>query len=254
MKHIATIRGTGSRVAVLFDSLPEKPDNALVADIEVLPLRLEAAMSQAMNSDAAGRAQNLGEALATVHAPNNVGASSYLLRELHEGGYIRAIPRSQLDLPSTGIPVQSQTGSTTNDNDAELFAKFKAFMKTQQESNDDVVRRLGDDIISGVNQVAAAAAATDVVAEGIHSVAFPGYLNSISDSRLAKAILVLQEAISRKSTDSKVSNTFDQFLTAYYVIEREILPGLREVADTSEPGRLPKRGMVAGIFDRPNTK
>lgn len=102
-KHIGKMKDAGTRVAVVFRSLPEEPDQALVVSTDNLPTLYHDAMIQTIDSAEGQEVNELQQVLNRRQFPDGTN----MLQSLHKGGYlikvktedVHMMPRPGYNLP-----------------------------------------------------------------------------------------------------------------------------------------------------------
>lgn len=89
-KHTGILANTGKNVVVVFMSLPDDPDNALVVDTDALPDAFNEALRKVVDSTEGQQAENLAEVLARRMSPD--GSNTTLLQKFHSAGRLQKVP------------------------------------------------------------------------------------------------------------------------------------------------------------------
>jgi len=89
-KHTGILASTGKNVVVVFMSLPDDPDNALVVDTDALPDAFNEALRKVVDSTEGQQAENLAEVLARRMSPD--GSNTTLLQKFHSAGRLQKVP------------------------------------------------------------------------------------------------------------------------------------------------------------------
>lgn len=90
IKHTGVLANTGKNVVVVFMSLPEEPDYALVIDTDALPDQYNEALRKIVESTDGQNAQNLADILARRMSPD--GSNLTLLQKFHASGRLQKVP------------------------------------------------------------------------------------------------------------------------------------------------------------------
>lgn len=83
LKHTGMLNNTGKNVAIVFMSLPQDPEYALVIDTDALPDMYNDALRKILESVDAQQANNLAEVLGRRPSPD--GSTQTFLERLHHG-------------------------------------------------------------------------------------------------------------------------------------------------------------------------
>lgn len=105
IRHTGILNNTGKNVVVVFMSLPEDPENALVVDTDALPDSFNEALRKMVESVDGQNAQNLADVLARRISPD--GSNMTMLQKLHSAGRLQKVnvdlvtmtPRKGLNWP-----------------------------------------------------------------------------------------------------------------------------------------------------------
>lgn len=90
MKHTGVLANTGKNVVVVFMSLPEEPESALVVDTDALPDQFNEALRKIVESVEGQNSQNLADILARRMSPD--GSNLTLLQKFHSAGRLQKVP------------------------------------------------------------------------------------------------------------------------------------------------------------------
>lgn len=90
MKHVGKMKNNSARVAVLFRTVPNEPDNALVVGTNGLPDAYHDALMSVIESEAGQQANELADILATRRFPDG----EVMLNWLHSRAHIKKVPTS----------------------------------------------------------------------------------------------------------------------------------------------------------------
>jgi len=90
MKHIGQMENTGKQVVVVFMSLPNDEDNALVIDTDALPDQYNEALRKIVESVEGQQSKDLGELLGRRPAPDGTGTT--MLQKLHGAQRLMKVP------------------------------------------------------------------------------------------------------------------------------------------------------------------
>ncbi len=103
-KHIGKMKGAGTRVAVVFRSLPEEPDHALVVSTDNLPTLYHDAMIQTIDSAEGQEVNELQQVLNRRQFPDGTN----MLQSLHTGGYLIKVKTEDVNMmprPGYNLPL-----------------------------------------------------------------------------------------------------------------------------------------------------
>ncbi len=101
VKHVGMLNNTGKNVIVVFMSLPDDPNNALVIDTDALPDNYNEALRRIVESNEGQDAKNLGEVIG--RRPDIVGDGT-LLQKLHNANRLQKVPTSLITMtPRKGL-------------------------------------------------------------------------------------------------------------------------------------------------------
>ena len=89
-KHTGILANTGKNVVVVFMSLPDDPDHALVVDTDALPDAFNEALRKVVDSTEGQQAEHLAEVLARRMSPD--GSNTTLLQKFHAAGRLQRVP------------------------------------------------------------------------------------------------------------------------------------------------------------------
>lgn len=102
IKHTGVLANTGKNVVVVFMSLPEEPDYALVIDTDALPDQYNEALRKIVESSDGQNAANLADILARRMSPD--GSNLTLLQKFHSSGRLQKVPVDLVTMtPRKGI-------------------------------------------------------------------------------------------------------------------------------------------------------
>lgn len=90
MKHTGVLANTGKNVVVVFMSLPDDPEHALVVDTDALPDQYNEALRKIVESVDGQNAANLADILARRMSPD--GSNLTLLQKFHSAGRLQKVP------------------------------------------------------------------------------------------------------------------------------------------------------------------
>lgn len=90
IKHTGVLANTGKNVVVVFMSLPEDPEYALVVDTDALPDSFNEALRKIVESVDGQQAENLADILARRMSPD--GSNMTLLQKFHAAGRLQKVP------------------------------------------------------------------------------------------------------------------------------------------------------------------
>lgn len=102
LKHTGQLNNTGKHVAVVFMSLPEDGENALVIDTDALPDMFNEALRRVLESTEAQQSKNLADVLARRPSPDGSGAT--MLQKFHQAGRLMKTPVTNVTMtPRSGV-------------------------------------------------------------------------------------------------------------------------------------------------------
>lgn len=90
IKHTGILANTGKNVVVVFMSLPDDPNHALVVDTDALPDSFNEALRKIVESVDGQQAENLADILARRMSPD--GSNLTLLQKFHNAGRLQKVP------------------------------------------------------------------------------------------------------------------------------------------------------------------
>lgn len=139
LKHTGQLNNTGKHVVVVFMSLPDDPEHALVIDTDALPDMYNESLRKVVESVEGQQAKNLADVLARRMSPD--GTNMSLLQKFHGAGRlmktpvknVTMVPRKGVMWPLTDVlaAMNSSTDMPTNfdDLDPETKAAIAADIK-----------------------------------------------------------------------------------------------------------------------------
>jgi hypothetical protein len=89
IKHTGVLNNTGKNVVVVFMSLPDDPEHALVVDTDALPDSFNEALRKIVESTDGQQAENLADVLARRMSPD--GSNMTLLQKFHAAGRLQRV-------------------------------------------------------------------------------------------------------------------------------------------------------------------
>lgn len=89
-KHTGVLANTGKNIVVVFMSLPDDADHALIIDTDALPDAFNEALRKVVDSTEGQQAENLAEVLARRMSPD--GSNTTLLQKFHAAGRLQKVP------------------------------------------------------------------------------------------------------------------------------------------------------------------
>lgn len=89
IKHTGLLTNTGKNVVVVFMSLPDDPDHALVVDTDALPDTFNEALRKIVESVDGQQAENLADVLARRMSPD--GSNMTMLQKFHAAGRLQKV-------------------------------------------------------------------------------------------------------------------------------------------------------------------
>ncbi len=102
LKHTGILNNTGKNVVVVFMTLPEDADNALVVDTDALPDMYNEALRKVVESVEAQQAKNLADVLARRMAPD--GSNMTMLQKFHAANRLMKTPVQNVTMtPKKGV-------------------------------------------------------------------------------------------------------------------------------------------------------
>jgi hypothetical protein len=102
LKHTGQLNNTGKNVVVVFMSLPEDADNALVVDTDALPDMYNESLRKIVESVDGQQAKNLADVLARRMAPD--GSNMTMLQKLHGANRLMKTPVQNVTMtPKRGV-------------------------------------------------------------------------------------------------------------------------------------------------------
>lgn len=90
LKHVGQLENTGKNVVVVFMSLPNDENNALVIDTDALPDQYNEALRRIVESTEGQEARDLADILGRRPSPD--GSNLTMLQKLHEGQRLMKVP------------------------------------------------------------------------------------------------------------------------------------------------------------------
>jgi len=139
LKHIGMLENTGKNVVVVFMSLPDDENNALVIDTDALPDQYNEALRRIVESTEGQQAKDLADILGRRPSPD--GSSQTMLQKLHVSQRLMKVPvdivhmtpRRGMKFPLRSIldqmkKVESETPADLNDLDPVTRAQVIAEM------------------------------------------------------------------------------------------------------------------------------
>jgi hypothetical protein len=132
MKHTGLLNNTGKNVVVVFMSLPEEPDQALVIDTDALPDSYNESLRKVVESVEAQQSKNLADVLARRMSAD--GSNTTMLQKFHMAGRLMKVPVANVSMvPKRGLmwPLSEVLKTMQADTDApvgfdDLDAETKA--------------------------------------------------------------------------------------------------------------------------------
>jgi hypothetical protein len=102
LKHTGQLNNTGKHVAVVFMSLPDDKNTALVIDTDALPDMFNEALRRVVESVEAQQSKNLAEVLARRPSPDGSGMT--MLQKFHQAGRLMPTPVANVTMtPRSGV-------------------------------------------------------------------------------------------------------------------------------------------------------
>lgn len=102
MRHTGLLNNTGKNVVVVFMSLPEEPDQALVIDTDALPDMYNEGLRKIVESVEAQQSKNLADVLARRMSAD--GSNTTMLQKFHMAGRLMKVPVANVSMvPKRGL-------------------------------------------------------------------------------------------------------------------------------------------------------
>lgn len=89
LRHTGILNNTGKNIIVVFMSLPDEPDSALVIDTDALPDAFNESLRRIVESVDGQNAENLADILARRMSPD--GSNITLLQKFHQSGRLQKV-------------------------------------------------------------------------------------------------------------------------------------------------------------------
>lgn len=90
IKHVGVVTNTGKNVVVVFMTLPDDENNALVVDVDALPDTFNESLRRIVESEEGQNAKNLADVLGRRMSPD--GSNLTLLNKFHQAGRLQKVP------------------------------------------------------------------------------------------------------------------------------------------------------------------
>ena len=90
VKHVGVVTNTGKNVVVVFMSLPDDDNHALVVDVDALPDTFNESLRRIVESDEGQNSKNLADVLGRRMSPD--GSNLTLLNKFHQAGRLQKVP------------------------------------------------------------------------------------------------------------------------------------------------------------------
>ena len=122
LRHTGILNNTGKNVVVVFMSLPEDPEYALVVDTDALPDSFNDSLRRIVESTDGQDAENLADILARRMSPD--GSNTTLLQKFHQAGRLQKVeidlvtmtPRKGLNWPLRDVLKSIKDNKQVSDN------------------------------------------------------------------------------------------------------------------------------------------
>lgn len=176
LKHVGKLKNTGSKVAVVFRTVPGESDQALVLNTAQLPDMYHDSLMTLIETDQAQSAFELGEFMFRNQFPNGVN----MLKAVQDEGRLTKVPTSNVVMTPT--PTQEVVLSELNG----LIAEQKGVTVDQLYTFVSGAPKAGEsaDNVQNIDETAAPAVDTDVPAD---LSAQASTTEALSDADLAKS-------------------------------------------------------------------
>jgi hypothetical protein len=135
MKHVGKMKNNSARIAVVFKTVPDEPNNALVVGTHGLPDSYHDALMSIIESPAGQQANELADVLSARRFPDG----EVMLTWLHTRGHIKKVPTNLVLMTPN-----SQTQIPLDEINAEID-KLKVKPKTESKKSEEIV--IGEEII-----------------------------------------------------------------------------------------------------------
>jgi hypothetical protein len=101
-KHVGVVTNTGKNIVIVFMSLPDDENNALVVDVDALPDTFNESLRRIVESDEGQNAKNLADVLGRRMSPD--GSNLTLLNKFHQAGRLQKVPVDLITMtPRKGV-------------------------------------------------------------------------------------------------------------------------------------------------------
>lgn len=127
MKHVGKMKNNSAKIAVVFKTVPNEPNNALVVGTNGLPDAYHDALMSVIESDAGQQADELADVLATRRFPDG----EIMLEWLHTRGQLKKVPtnlvlltpntQTQMPLDLVNIEIAKLKGDTPQSKKEEIL-------------------------------------------------------------------------------------------------------------------------------------
>ena len=144
-KHIGKMKDAGTRVAVVFRSIPAEPDHALVVSTDNLPTLYHDTMINIIDSAEGQEANELQQILQRRQFPDGLN----MLQALHNGGYLIKVKTEDVNMMPT--PGQSMPLDKLNAEITKLDGSPNAPAGTADEV--DLTKREAANLLAQANQL-----------------------------------------------------------------------------------------------------
>jgi hypothetical protein len=135
MKHVGKMKNNSARIAVVFKTVPDEPNNALVVGTHGLPDSYHDALMSIIESPAGQQANELADVLSARRFPDG----EVMLTWLHTRGHIKKVPTNLVLMTPN-----SQTQIPLDEINAEID-KLKVKPKNESKKSEEIV--IGEEII-----------------------------------------------------------------------------------------------------------
>ena len=140
MKHVGKMKSNSARIAVVYRTVPNEPQNCLVVGTTGLPDSYHDSLMSVIESDSGQQANELADILATRRFPDG----EIMLQWLHTRGHLKKVPTNLVLLTpnaKTQVPLNvindeiakskqvNNTGNTVQEEIADLPQEFQPIEK-----------------------------------------------------------------------------------------------------------------------------
>lgn len=101
-KHVGVVTNTGKNIVIVFMSLPDDENNALVIDVDALPDTFNESLRRIVESEEGQNAKNLADVIGRRMSPD--GSNLTLLNKFHQAGRLQKVPVDLITMtPRKGV-------------------------------------------------------------------------------------------------------------------------------------------------------